>query len=146
MYTFLTLNSAWLTIYCERCPGDGGGGVSVRVLLDRVFWISVVLYSSCAIIQRNDPFIQWREERGTPAQNVNIRVQTLNRCLSDWFDIWANFDAFGRNQQHSIFAFSKTHNTSDGGYNRNCNTVDLSIDCIQQDEVSQGELECPLLV
>lgn len=138
MYTFLTLSSAWLTIYCERCPG--GWGVSVRVLLDRV------LYSSCAIMERNDPFIQWREERGTPAKNVNVRVQTLNRCLSDWFDIWANFDAFSRNQQRSIFAFSKTHNTSDGGYNRNCNTVDLSIDCIQQDEVSQGELEFPLLV
>lgn len=144
MYTYLTLNSAWLTIYCERCPGEGGGGWVLECC-----WIvcsEYLLYSSCAIIQRNDPFIQWREERGTPAQNVNVRVQTLNRCLSDWFDIWANFDAFGRNQQHSIFAFSKTHNTSDGGYNRNCNTVDLSIYCIQQDEVSQGELEFPLLV
>lgn len=42
---------------------------------------------------------------GTPIQNANVRVQTLIRCLYNSFDIWANFDAFGRNQQRDIYTY-----------------------------------------
>lgn len=81
--------------------GRGGGVLECCCMVCSEY----LLFSSCAIIHGNDPFIQWREKMGTPIQNANVRVQTLIRCLYNSFDIWANFDAFGRNQQRGIYTY-----------------------------------------